>query len=162
VVCALLHDIGDILGSYSHAELAAAIVHPFVSEENHWIVEHRAIFQGYYFFHYLDLDRNMRDEFRGYPHFEKTEEFCRLFDQTAFDTTFQSMPPEAFEPLLYRVFRQPQRSIYVADLAAWRNKSAHSRYWSCPEDALATGLLDYSAVYVIVIYPLLPADTNPS
>ena len=46
VVCALLHDIGDTLGSYNHADIAAAILAPVVSEENHWMVEHHAIFQG--------------------------------------------------------------------------------------------------------------------
>jgi predicted HD phosphohydrolase len=32
VVCALLHDIGDSLGSYNHFDIAAAILKPFVSE----------------------------------------------------------------------------------------------------------------------------------
>jgi predicted HD phosphohydrolase len=118
VVCALLHDIGDTLGSYNHADVAAVIVQPFVSEENHWMVEHHAIFQGYYFFHFLGFDRNMRDKFRGHPNFEKTEEFCRVFDQVAFDPNFKSMPLEAFEPALQRVFREPRRSIYRAMEAA--------------------------------------------
>jgi len=115
VVCALLHDIGDTLGPHNHADIAATIVQPFVSEENHWIVEHHAIFQGYYFFHFLGLDRDMREKFRGHPHFEKTEEFCRLFDQVAFDPNFKSMPLKAFEPMLQKVFCQPRRSIYVAE-----------------------------------------------
>jgi predicted HD phosphohydrolase len=115
VVCALVHDIGDTLGTYNHADVAAVLVRPFVSEENHWIVEHHAIFQGYYFFHFLGLDRDGREEFRGHPHFEKTEEFCRLYDQTAFDPNFRSMPLTAFEPMLRRVFLQPRKSIYLAD-----------------------------------------------
>jgi predicted HD phosphohydrolase len=117
VVCALLHDIGDTLGPYNHADVAAAVVKPFVSEENHWIVQHHAIFQGYYFFHYLGLDRDAREKFRGHPYFEKTEEFCRLFDEVAFDPNFRSMPLEAFEPMLQRVFHQPRRSIYLARAA---------------------------------------------
>lgn len=117
VVCALLHDIGDTLGPHNHADIAAAIVQPFVSEENHWIVQHHAIFQGYYFFHYLGLDRDLREKFRGHPHFEKTEEFCRLFDEVAFDRNFKSMPLEAFEPMLQRVFREPRQSMYVAEAA---------------------------------------------
>lgn len=112
VVCALLHDIGDTLGPRNHADIAAAIVQPFVSEENHWIIEHHGVFQGYYFFHYLGLDRDMREKFRGHPYFEKTEEFCRLFDQAAFDPNFKSMPLEAFEPMLRRRFSRPLRSIY--------------------------------------------------
>src|SRR5271170_1319457 len=47
VICALLHDIGDTLGTYNHADVAAAIVQPFASEENHWMVQHHGIFQGY-------------------------------------------------------------------------------------------------------------------
>src|ERR671919_732829 len=46
VACALLHDIGDTLGSYNHSDIAAAILRPFVSEENHWMVEQHAVFQG--------------------------------------------------------------------------------------------------------------------
>jgi predicted HD phosphohydrolase len=114
VACALLHDIGDTLGPFNHADVAAVIVQPFVSEANHWMVAHHAIFQGYYFFHYLGLDRDMRDKFRGHPHFEKTAEFCRLFDQVAFDPNFRSMPLEAFAPILQRLFRQPRHSIYLA------------------------------------------------
>jgi predicted HD phosphohydrolase len=117
VVCALLHDIGDSLGPRNHPEIAAAIVQPFVSEGNHWMVKHHGIFQGYYFFHFLGFDRDMREQFRGHPNFEKTEEFCRLFDQAAFDPNFKSMPLEAFEPMLQRVFRQPRQSVYVADAA---------------------------------------------
>ncbi|HUB46243.1 MAG TPA: HD domain-containing protein [Acetobacteraceae bacterium] len=117
VVCALLHDVGDTLGTYNHPDVAAAIVQPFVSEENHWMVEHHGIFQGYYFFHFLGYDRDQREQFRGHPHFEKTEAFCRLFDQTSFDTNFRSMPLEAFEPMLRRVFSRPRRSVYVAEAA---------------------------------------------
>ena len=31
VVCALLHDIGDTLGSHNHSDISAAILKPFVS-----------------------------------------------------------------------------------------------------------------------------------
>ena len=85
VVCALLHDIGDTLGSFNHPDIAAAILKPFVSDENHWMVQHHGIFQGHYFFHHIGLDRNMREQFRSSPHFNLTEEFCALYDNPAFD-----------------------------------------------------------------------------
>ena len=113
VVCALLHDIGDTLGPSNHAEIAASIVKPYVSEKNHWIVEQHAVFQGYYFFHFLGLDRNMRDQYRGHPHFEATAQFCHLYDQNSFDPGFTSMPLEAFVPMIGRVFDRPKRSIYL-------------------------------------------------
>ncbi len=115
VVCALLHDIGDLLGPYNHPDIAAAIVRPFVSDELHFIVEKHGIFQGHYFFHFIGLDRDAREAYRGHPHFEATAEFCELFDQTAFDPAFKSMPLSAFEPMLHRVFEQPKRSIYLSD-----------------------------------------------
>lgn len=117
VVCALLHDIGDTLGSFNHADIAAAILKPFVSEENLWMIEKHAIFQGYYFFHHLGLDRDMREQFRGHPDFEYTAQFCHLYDQNSFDPAYQSMPLEAFEPMLRRVMERPKRSIYKRDEA---------------------------------------------
>ena len=67
VVCALLHDIGDTLGSFNHPDIAAAILKPFVGEANHWMVQHHGIFQGHYFFHHIGLDRDLRDNFREPP-----------------------------------------------------------------------------------------------
>ena len=58
VVCALLHDVGDTLGPFNHADIAAVLLEPFISEQNHWMVKHHAIFQGYYFFHHLGLFGN--------------------------------------------------------------------------------------------------------
>ena len=113
VVCSLLHDIGDTLGPSNHADIAAAILKPFVSEQNHWMVEKHAIFQGYYFFHHLGLDRNLRDEFRDHPWYAATEEFCRLYDGPAFDPQFVSMRLEEFEPMVRRVFAHVKNSIYV-------------------------------------------------
>jgi predicted HD phosphohydrolase len=113
VVCALIHDIGDTLGPCNHAEVAAVILKPFVSEQNHWMVEKHAIFQGYYFFHHIGLDRNMREPFRGHPHYEYTLEFCDRYDQNSFDPNYDTLPLDAFEPMLRRVLAQPKQSIYI-------------------------------------------------
>ncbi|QRY82284.1 HD domain-containing protein [Pseudomonas sp. PDNC002] len=112
VVCALLHDIGDTLGSFNHADIAAAILKPFVSEANLWMIEKHAIFQGYYFFHHLGLDRHLREQFKDHPQFEQTIEFCARYDAAAFDPEGEVLPLEFFEPMLRRVFAQPRRSIY--------------------------------------------------
>ena len=114
VVMALLHDIGDTLGSYNHPDIAAAILKPFVDEKLHWMCEHHGIFQGYYFFHYLGLDRNMRDGLRGHPHYEDTARFCELYDQSAFDAGYDSAPLAFFEPMVERLFARPVNSIYLA------------------------------------------------
>ena len=116
VVCALLHDMGDILASANHAELAATVLKPFVSEANWWMLQHHGIFQGYYFFHYIGLDRNMREQFRGHPYFERTALFCARHDQNAFDPKYDAMPLDAFVPMVRRVMGQPKRSIYLRDV----------------------------------------------
>ncbi len=113
VVTALLHDIGDTLGSYNHPEIAAAILRPFVSEELHWIADKHGIFQGYYFFHHLGMDRDLREDFRGHPHFEATADFCHQYDQSAFDPAYDSAPLSFFEPMVQRVFARPINSIYT-------------------------------------------------
>lgn len=115
VVCALLHDIGDTLGSFNHFDIAAAIVKPFVSEANHWMVQHHGIFQGHHFFHHVGLDRNLREQFRR-PElmelFERTEEFCAKYDNPAFDPARATPPIEVFEPMVRRVFAAPKNSLY--------------------------------------------------
>lgn len=113
VACALLHDIGDTLGSMNHADIGAAILKPFVSEKNHWMLEHHGIFQGYYFFHFVGLDRDLREQFRGHPHFGYTADFCERFDQCAFDPEAETMPLDSFEPMLRRLMAKPKRSIYL-------------------------------------------------
>jgi predicted HD phosphohydrolase len=115
VVCALLHDIGDTLGSLNHSDIAAAILKPFVSEQNHFMVDKHAIFQGYYFFEFLGLDKNMRDRFKQHELFGYVEEFCAKYDQNSFDPSYKSMPLEAFAPMVENVFRHPKRSIYMRD-----------------------------------------------
>ena len=118
VVCALLHDIGDTLGSFNHFDIAAAILKPFVSDENLWMVQHHGIFQGYYFFHHIGLDRNLREQFRGHAHFARTEEFCALYDNPAFDPKAEALPLSEFEPLVRRVFGNVRNSVYKAATAS--------------------------------------------
>lgn len=116
VVCALLHDIGDTLGSFNHPDIAAAILKPFVSDENLWMVQHHGIFQGHYFFHHIGLDRNLRDNFKAHASYERTAEFCELYDNPAFDPKAETLPISEFEPMLRRLMAQPRNSIYKAAL----------------------------------------------
>lgn len=112
IVCALLHDIGDTLASLNHADLAATILKPYVSEENHWMVKHHGIFQGYYFFQHIGLDHNMRDQFKENPNYERTARFVAKYDNPAFDPNKKSLSLEYFAPLVQNVFSSPQRSMY--------------------------------------------------
>ena len=112
IVCALLHDIGDTLGTYNHPDIGAAILKPFVGEANHWMVQHHGVFQGYNFFHHLGMDRNMRDMFRSNPHYEHAAEFVDLFDNAAFDPHADFLPLSDFEPMVRRLMAEPKNTIY--------------------------------------------------
>ena len=113
VVCALLHDIGDTLGSYNHQDIAVAMLRPFVSDENLWMVQHHAILQGYHFFHHIGLDRDLRDTLKADPNYDRTAEFVDLYDNPAFDPSRPTLPIEAFAPMVRAVFAKPVRSLYL-------------------------------------------------
>lgn len=109
VVCALLHDLGDILCPHNHAGFAAMLLKPFVSESLCWMLEKHTIFQKYYFFETLGRDPNEREKYRDSPYFDMTVEFCERYDQCSFDPDFRSLPLESFYPMLERVFRNQHR-----------------------------------------------------
>jgi len=113
VVMALIHDIGDTLGAYNHPDIAAAVIKPFVPERLHWITANHGIFQGYYYFHHLGMDRDMREQYRGHEHFEACAEFCEKYDQSAFDPDYDSAPLSFFEPMVMKLFERPKQSMYA-------------------------------------------------
>ena len=108
VVVALLHDIGDTLAPYNHADLAVAILKPFISEENRWVVEKHAVFQGLHYWHHYGLDRHGREAYRGHPWFAQTARFCDEWDQVSFDPGYDTMPLSAFEPMVRRLLAEPR------------------------------------------------------
>ena len=109
VAAALLHDIGDELAPYSHSEMAAAVLRPYVSEKTFWIVKYHGVFQMYYYAHHVGGDRNARDRFRGHKWFDEAVRFCEEYDQNCFDPEFKSKPLEFFEPIVRRVFSAPPK-----------------------------------------------------
>lgn len=108
IVAALVHDIGDELAPYSHSELAAAVLRPFVSERLYWIVRTHGIFQMYYYGEQTGQDKHARDRYQGHVWFDDAVEFCELYDQNCFDPAYQSQPLSFFQPMLEEVFtREP-------------------------------------------------------
>jgi len=67
VVCALVHDVGDVLAPANHSEVVAAMVRPYVSERNYWILKHHGVFQGVYWFQHIGADPNARDRWADTP-----------------------------------------------------------------------------------------------
>lgn len=108
VIAVLLHDIGDELAPYSHSELAAAVLRPYVSEKIYWIVKHHGIFQMYYYAHHVGGDRNSREIYKDNPWYADAIDFCHNYDQNCFDPDYDSEPLEFFEPMLRSLFAQPR------------------------------------------------------
>ena len=107
IAAALLHDIGDDLAPYSHSEMAAAILRPFVNEEIYWVIKHHGLFQMYYYAHHSGGDRNARDRFKDHPYYETAVRFCHEYDQNCFDPEYPTKPLSFFEPIIRRVFAIP-------------------------------------------------------
>lgn len=107
IVAALLHDIGDELAPYSHSEMAAAILRPFVSDEIYWVVKHHGIFQMYYYAHHSGGDRHAREQLKDNPYYDAAMRFCHEYDQNCFDPGYPSKPLDFFTPILERVFARP-------------------------------------------------------
>ena len=114
IVGALIHDIGDMLAPYNHAEVAAGIIRPYVREEVTWIVEQHGLFQTYYYAHHMGGDRFARERLRAHPWYPACEHFCAQYDQVSFDPAYPTQPLEAFEPLVRKIFlRKPHDPRYT-------------------------------------------------
>jgi predicted HD phosphohydrolase len=110
IVAALLHDIGDHIAPYSHGEYVAAVLKPYVSERVCWIIKYHPLFQAYYYAHHLGGDRNARDRFRDHEWYDDCVDFCERFDQNCFETDYDTLPLEFFEPMVRRVFAEPRHA----------------------------------------------------
>merc|ERR1711902_91321 len=112
IVCALFHDVGELLSPACHGEIAASILRPFISEKNYWILQHHEIFQTYYYGPAWNVDPNLRDRFSSSPFFDDCVKFCRDYDQTAFDPDYDSMDIKEFYPLVLEIFsRTPYSQV---------------------------------------------------
>ncbi len=109
VVGALLHDVADGFAPENHSAAAATILAPYVDDETRWVVEHHGLFQGYYYFHHHDGDRNARERHADSPHYDACIRFCERYDQNCFDPDYDTLPIDAFVPLLEEVFDRPSR-----------------------------------------------------
>ena len=107
IVCALLHDIGDVLSPDNHSQVVAAILQPFISERNYWVLKHHGLFQGYYYFHHINKDRNIREKFKDHQFYQACVDFCFKWDQCSFDPNYDNLPLEHFEPMVRRVMSEP-------------------------------------------------------
>ncbi len=112
VFAALFHDIADRIAPINHSAVGAEILRPFIGTRTHWILAHHAIFQGYYFWHHIGRDRDEREKYRGHPYFKDCAEFCERWDSISFDPNYDTMPLEAFEPIINRMLAREPNALW--------------------------------------------------
>lgn len=113
VVVGLFHDVGFITCNETHGEFVAALLRPYISARNHWMLIRHAVFQQYHCHELEGCDRHERDKWQGHPHFAWTAEFVDKYDQTTINYDEEILPLEAFEPMVRRFFaKPPHRIIY--------------------------------------------------
>ena len=111
IVCTLMHDIGDMLAPQNHSQVAASILRPYICEQNFWILKHHGLFQGYYYFHHLNKDRNIREKYKDHTYYQLCVDFCHKWDQSSFDPDYDTFPLEHFEPMVRNVLSKPLKTF---------------------------------------------------
>ena len=111
IVCALLHDIGDVISPSNHSQVSASLLRPYISEKNYWIVLNHGLFQGYYWMHHYDKDRNLRDKFKDHPYYQDCIDFCSNWDQKSFDPHYKTRSLEHFIPMIEEIFSREAKSF---------------------------------------------------
>lgn len=49
--------------------------------------------------------------FKDHPHYARTEEFIALYDDPAFDASYDTLPIQTFEPMLRKGMALPVNSV---------------------------------------------------
>jgi predicted HD phosphohydrolase len=118
VVCALLHDIGDIFAPYNHDEYAATILKPFVREQCRWVVEKHGDFQLVYYGEHVGANPDKRDAYAGHEYFDDCAAFCELWDQNSFDPDYETKQIGFFAPMVREVFAREPNDPAIMNAAA--------------------------------------------
>jgi len=104
VLASLCHDIGKAISILNHAQIGAAILQPYVSDDTYKIILTHQDFQGRHYYEYFGRPGNLREQYASEPWFAAAEQFTDEWDQAAFDPDYPIEPLEAFEPLVQQFF----------------------------------------------------------
>ena len=111
IVCALLHDIGDVISPSNHSQVSAALLRPYINDKNYCIVLHHGLFQGYYWMHHYNEDRDSRNQYKDHPYYQDCIDFCSKWDQKSFDPNYKTKSLEYFIPMIEKIFSRDPRSF---------------------------------------------------
>ena len=113
VVVALFHDLGFSVCPDNHGEFSAALLANYISDRHFWMLCHHATFLNFHAKTHPDVDYDVREKYRGHPHFEYTSEWVARYDQTSIQTQYDTAPLNFFKPMVYRLFTRPSKGVEV-------------------------------------------------
>ena len=113
IVVALFHDLGFITNNENHGEFSATFLAPYVSERNVWMLERHMYFQALHCGTHPDVDPNIRERWRGHPHFEYTANWVALYDVPSINPAMENASLETFIPMVERLFATPRNEIPI-------------------------------------------------
>ena len=115
VVVSLFHDLGFVTNNETHGEFAAALLKPYVSKRNHWMLERHMYFQAIHCASHPAVDPNVRERWRGHADFEYTADWVARFDIVSIDPSYENAPLETFVPMVHRVLSNPAMDLDLPD-----------------------------------------------
>ena len=69
------------------------------------------LFQGYYWMHHYDGDKNLRDQYKDHPYYQDCIDFCSKWDQKSFDPNYKEKSLDYFIPMIEEIFSREPRSF---------------------------------------------------
>jgi predicted HD phosphohydrolase len=108
VVACLLHDAAVGIAPANHGQVAAELLRPYVTDETYWVIRHHGIVQKLSMVTHPYWGSGVAEDLvgplRSNPYFERTKQFCADYDGASFDPDYDTLPLEAIEPVVRRVY----------------------------------------------------------
>lgn len=117
VLAALCHHIGSLLTVEGQAELSAAILRGFISEDAYRVLRHHNEYQWSVYGAQVGLPTTQRERYANESWHRDAERFCDEWDCAGYDPSFRSLPLAEFEPLV-RAKLGPESGYLVGQLTS--------------------------------------------
>jgi predicted HD phosphohydrolase len=109
IITALFHDIAQDFYPYSHDQMSANLLAPYLSDENLWVIANHQVFQLSFRTH-SRFNRRAHEAHRENPYYAKALYFCEHYDQNCFDPRYAAEPLATFAPMVEAHFSAKMRA----------------------------------------------------
>jgi predicted HD phosphohydrolase len=113
VLAALFHHVGMTLSVEGYAELSAAIVRGYVSEDAYKIMRHHPEYAAAHFGAHSGEPTDQRARFASQPYHADAVRFADDWERVSYDPAYPSLPLPDFEPLIRERFSSLTTELYT-------------------------------------------------